>query len=45
MLIVELSDDFKQHIKDQALAKGLVVSKYVRAALAKVSKYKPKKIV
>ena len=45
ILIVDLGHELKQHIENQAVKKKVDVSKYVRAALKKVSKFKEKQIV
>lgn len=42
---MDISPDFKQHLESQAVSKKVTVSKLVRKALEKVTKYKEKPIV
>lgn len=39
-LTIELDPELKEHIDKQAIRKKITISRYVRAALKKVSKYK-----
>lgn len=45
IIIVDTGKELKQHIDSEAVKKGLTLSKYVRAALKKVSKFKEKPLV
>ncbi len=45
LLVVDMTPEFKQHLADQAVKRGVTVSKLVRKALEKVTKYKEKAIV
>lgn len=45
MITVELDPELKEHLDKQAVKKNVNLSRYIRAALKKVSKYKEKQIV
>lgn len=45
ILTVEVDPELKEHLDKQAVKQKVTTSRYVRAALKKVSKYKERKIV
>lgn len=45
ILIIRIEPDLKEHLEKQAVRKKTTLSQYVRAAAAKVSKYKTKALV
>lgn len=45
IITVEVDKELKQHLEGKAVKKDVTLSRYIRAALVKVSKYKEKLLV
>jgi hypothetical protein len=45
ILTVEIEPELRDHLQKQAIKKDVTLSRYVRAGLKKISKFKEKKIV
>jgi predicted HicB family RNase H-like nuclease len=45
IIIVDTGKELREHIESEAVSKGISLSKYVRAALKKVSKFKEKPVL
>jgi len=45
ILSIEVEPELKQHLKDQALKKNVSISRLVRAAIKKATKFKDRQLV